>query len=133
MLPPTPAPAPAQISAADSIVISGSRSASRLAALCADVPVYAPVQSKKAAPASLKRVEALLLEGEKLPFQITKVKHRKLNRCRDSRWTDKYYTDSERKSKEFELQDDSSRVMGPPHRILAYQYASDNISLALHL
>ena len=73
--PPPPPPAPAQTAAPDSLSTSGSRSASRLAASLADVPVpaHAPVQSKKAAPASLKRVEALLLEGEKLPFQITKV------------------------------------------------------------
>lgn len=73
--PPTPAPAPALMSVADSTGTSGSRSASRLAASCADVQTHAPPQSKKAAPASLKRVEALLLDGEKLTFEITKVKH----------------------------------------------------------
>lgn len=81
MLPPPPTPAPVQTAAPapDAWSTSGSRSASRLAAALADVPApapaHAPVQSKKAAPASLKRVEALLLEGEKLPFQITKVRY----------------------------------------------------------
>lgn len=73
--PPTPTPAPLPTSVADSTGTSGSRSASRLAASCADalVHAHAPPQSKKAAPASLKRVEALLLDGEKLTFEITKV------------------------------------------------------------
>lgn len=83
MLPPPPPPTPAPVQtgapAPDAWSTSGSRSASRLAAALADVPApiptHAPVQSKKAAPASLKRVEALLLEGEKLPFQITKVQY----------------------------------------------------------
>jgi hypothetical protein len=75
--PPPPPPTPVHTAAPDAWSSSGSRSASRLAAALADVPAPTPahalVQSKKAAPASLKRVEALLLEGEKLPFQITKV------------------------------------------------------------
>ena len=80
MMPPPPTPAPALMSVADSTGTSGSRSASRLAASCADVQTHAaPPQSKKAAPASLKRVEALLLDGEKLTFEITKVKHTKLS------------------------------------------------------
>jgi hypothetical protein len=75
--PPPPAPVHTAAPAPDAWSSSGSRSASRLAAALADVPApaHAPVQSKKAAPASLKRVEALLLEGEKLPFQITKVQY----------------------------------------------------------
>jgi hypothetical protein len=45
---------------------SGSRS-SRAAALSE------MQHTKKPAPASLKRVEQLLLEGERLPFELTKV------------------------------------------------------------
>jgi hypothetical protein len=57
MMPPAPPPAAEG---------SGSRS-SRAAALSE------MQHTKKPAPASLKRVEQLLLEGERLPFELTKV------------------------------------------------------------
>lgn len=57
MMPPAPAP-----------VVEGSGSRSSRAAALSEVQ-----HSKKPAPASLKRVEQLLFEGERLPFELTKV------------------------------------------------------------
>jgi hypothetical protein len=57
MMPPAPAP-----------VVEGSGSRSSRAAAISEMQ-----HSKKPAPASLKRVEQLLFEGERLPFELTKV------------------------------------------------------------
>lgn len=59
MMPPAPAP-----------VAEGSGSRSSRAATLSEMQ-----HTKKPAPASLKRVEQLLLEGERLPFELTKVRY----------------------------------------------------------
>ena len=67
MMPP-PTPIPALI---ESRAIVGSRAHSRAAAAAASASVL--TDSKKLMPASLRRVEQLLHDGERLPFELTKV------------------------------------------------------------
>lgn len=64
---PAPASAPLDIGGAP-----GSRAHSRAVAAAS---ASASSESKKLAPASLRRVEQLLQDGERLPFELTKVSH----------------------------------------------------------